>query len=96
MAKIELQNGMVVRVPIQLVNIQDRSNVLCLAGTRTVLMDGAFLEDSTEVVSGPPPAQKDQLTAIAEALTVLQARLDKLEAPQPAPLPPEPPPAPSI
>ena len=79
MAKIELQNGMVVRVPIQIVNTRDRSNVLCLAGTRTVLMDSAFLEATTEVVSGPPPAQKDAITQLAEALTALQARLDALE-----------------
>jgi hypothetical protein len=73
-----LENGSIVRVPVQLVDVKDSGNVRCLVGKRTVLLDGAFLAEA-EVVAAAPVAQKPQLDALAEALAALQARLDALE-----------------
>lgn len=83
MSTVTLENGMIVRIPVQLVDVRDRGNVRVLAGNRAVLMDGAFLVEAAEVVSTAPPAQKPQLDALAELLAKVQARLDALETAPP-------------
>ena len=64
MADVQIQNGMVIRVPVTVIDARDRGNVHCLAGTTSILLDGAFLATSADVVAGPPPTPADQQTEL--------------------------------
>ena len=81
MTDVQIQDGMVIRVPVTVLDARDRSNVRCLAGTRTVLVDGAFLTGSAEVVAGPPPTPTDQQTELLAMVRELAAKVAALENP---------------
>ena len=77
----EIQEKMVIRVPVTVVDMRDRGNVRCLAGTRPILLDGAFLATSADVVAGPPPTPTDQQTELLATVRELAAKVAALENP---------------
>ena len=76
---VEIQDGMVIRVPVTVLDARDRSNIRCLAGTRTVLMDGPFLSEAAEVVAGPPATPEDTFTKLLATVTLLSEKVTALE-----------------
>lgn len=76
---IELTEGMIISIPVTVLDCHDRSNVRCQAGTRTVLLDGRFLTEAADLVAPPPPAEQDKLAGLADAIVKLQARLEAME-----------------
>ena len=81
---LDLQAGMVLSVPITVLDAKDGSNVRCLAGTRTVLFDGAFLRTADKLADAPP-TPKDKASQLLETVQTLLARIESLEARQGAP-----------
>ena len=79
MADVQIQDGMVIRVPVTVLDAHDRSNIRCLAGTRTVLMEGPFLSGSAEVLAEPPAAPEDTLTKLLATVTLLSEKVTALE-----------------
>ena len=77
----EIRNGMVVSVPLHVIDVRDASNIRCLAGTRMVLMERGFLEGATggaEAPTAPPDATAALLSKVqelAEAVAVLRAKV---------------------
>lgn len=79
MGPIQIENGMVIRIPVRVIDARDRSNIRCVAGTKTVLLEASFLSGEAEVVSGPPPAPTDQMTELLKTVAVLALKVTELE-----------------
>ena len=77
---VQVENGVVVQIPVQILEAKDSANILCLAGTKTIRLERTFLEKAASLVSGPPPSPQDPMVALLKSITELAAKVAELEA----------------